>query len=124
MANDNRGLWLALAVLVVVLLAGPALAGGVMGPGMVGPGMMGGYGAGSVGGGSWGLAVGLGWLSMLAFWGALIVGVVLLVRWLGGSTGAGGRGGGESALEILKRRYAAGEITKEQYEEMRQTLGR
>ncbi len=28
----------------------------------------------------------------------------------------------ESALEILKKRYAKGEITKEQYEEMRRIL--
>ncbi len=30
----------------------------------------------------------------------------------------------ESPREILDRRYASGEITKEQYEEMRRTLGR
>lgn len=117
MGNDNRGLMVALVVLLAVLLVGPALAGGMMGPGM-----MGGF-AGGPASGAWGWAVGLGWLSMLAFWGALIVGVVLLVRWLGGSVG-GGRGGSESALDILRRRYAAGEITKEQFEEMRQALDR
>ena len=31
-------------------------------------------------------------------------------------------GGRESPREILDRRYASGEITKEQYEEMRRTL--
>lgn len=31
---------------------------------------------------------------------------------------------GESALEILQRRFAAGEITREQYETMRQALER
>ena len=30
---------------------------------------------------------------------------------------------GESAQEILDRRYARGEITKEQYEEMKRVLG-
>ncbi len=30
----------------------------------------------------------------------------------------------ESAREILDRRYASGEITKEQYEDMKQTLDR
>jgi putative membrane protein len=119
MSNDNRGLVVALVVLVAVLVAVPALGGSLMGPGM-----MGGFAGAPGGGGAWGLAMGLGWLAMLAFWGALIVGVVLLVRWLGGSTGAGTRSGGESALDILRRRYAAGEITKEQYQEMRQTLER
>jgi uncharacterized membrane protein len=29
---------------------------------------------------------------------------------------------GEAPLEILRRRYAGGEITKEQFDEMRRTL--
>lgn len=32
------------------------------------------------------------------------------------------RKGNETSLEILKRRYARGEITKEEYEEMRKNL--
>ncbi len=32
-------------------------------------------------------------------------------------------GQGESPLETLKRRYALGEITREQFEEMKHTLG-
>ncbi len=30
---------------------------------------------------------------------------------------------GESLLDILKRRYAQGEITREQFEELKRTLG-
>ncbi len=30
---------------------------------------------------------------------------------------------GESLLDILKRRYALGEITREQFEELKRTLG-
>lgn len=33
-----------------------------------------------------------------------------------------GVSGGESALDILKRRYARGEITKEQFEQMRRDV--
>lgn len=32
-------------------------------------------------------------------------------------------GGGDTAREILDRRFASGEITKEQYEDMKRTLG-
>ncbi len=40
-----------------------------------------------------------------------------------GLNGQDGSGSGTaSVLEILKRRYASGEITKEQYEEMRRDL--
>ncbi len=41
-----------------------------------------------------------------------------------GSHGSHGShsGDGESALDILKRRFAAGEITREQYEEMKRVI--
>lgn len=121
MSQNNRGLLILLAVLVAVFLIGPLIGGGMMGPGM-----MWGYGPrgtpSGVGGWVWGLGIGLGWLSMLAFWGALIVGVVLLVRWLGGTTGGSDRE--DEALETLRRRYAVGEISHKEYQERRQVLER
>ena len=66
--------------------------------------------------GGWGPGLGLGGLGTLAFYGALVVGLVLLVQTLGG----GGRR--QSTLDVLKRRYAAGEITREQYQQIRQDL--
>jgi uncharacterized membrane protein len=39
------------------------------------------------------------------------------------STAVISRPGPDSALELLRRRYAAGEITKDQFEEMKRTLG-
>lgn len=126
MRSNDRGLWVALGVLIVVLLLVPTLGGGLMGFGMMGPGMMWGWGYGrpdgQVGGWPWGLAVGLGLLSMIAFWGAIIVGIVLLVRWLSSMGGEPRSGAQESALDILRRRFAAGELTQEQYDQMRRVL--
>ena len=79
-----------------------------------GPGMMvGGYGMG------W-----FGSITMIAFWIAVIVGIVLLIRWMIVSTRTTvhGPGSGESALEILKKRYARGEIDKEEFEEKKKDL--
>jgi putative membrane protein len=51
---------------------------------------------------------------------AIVVGVVFLVR---GVARRGWTGHSESALEILQKRYARGEISKEQFEEMKRNLG-
>ena len=113
MDSTTRGLLLALVIMLVAALAFSMLMGGMMGPGMMNPGTMPG------GGWGWGLGVGIGGLAMLAFWGALIVGVVLLARGLGG----GRRGRWHlSPTDILKRRYAKGEITRDEYEQMRKEL--
>ena len=118
MSTENRGLLIVLGVLVLIVLVGPFLGGGMMGAGMMwGPG-----GQVAGGGWSWGLLMALGGLSMLAFWGALIVGIVLLIRWASGPSVVHGNRSSESAIEILKRRYAAGEITGEEYEQMRKRL--
>ena len=50
---------------------------------------------------------------------AIVVGIVFLVRGIGRR---GWTGHSESPLEILERRYARGEITREQFEEMKQNL--
>ncbi|MEQ1871443.1 MAG: SHOCT domain-containing protein [Vicinamibacterales bacterium] len=71
------------------------------------------------GGWMWGPGMWLGGLAMLVFWGALIAGAILVVRHLGGMPGGEAR---PSPLDILRRRYASGEITREQYEQMRRDL--
>lgn len=55
---------------------------------------------------------------MLLFWVFLIAGVVIAVKWV---LGQGGKTG-ESALDILKKRYAKGEISKEEFEEKKKDI--
>jgi putative membrane protein len=57
---------------------------------------------------------------------AIIVGIVLLIRWLLTTHAPGQRPmtgvEAESALDILKKRYARGEISKPEFEAMRRDL--
>lgn len=78
-----------------------------------------GYGWNNMMGGWSGFGI-LGWLSMLVFWILLILGVIALIRYLGGS----GKRSDEdkSPLDILKERYARGEIDKKEFEEMKKDL--
>ena len=125
MNTQNRNLFIGLGVLLVILLLGPFLAGGMMGPGAFGPGMMGwGYAGTSGSGWLWGLGMGLGGLMMLAFWGVLILGVVLLVRSLTAHSTVDNNDTrtSEDALTILGRRYAAGEIDEQTYQRMKSEL--
>lgn len=118
MDSTTRTLLVVVGILLVVALGLSALMGGVMGPGMMGQGPVG-PAAMSGRGWMWGFGMGLGGLVMLTFWGALIVGIVLLVR----SMGVGGAPPSHTTpLDTLKRRYAAGEITREQYEQMRKDI--
>ena len=122
--NSAKTWWIGLGALVAIALLSAATAGGMMGGGMMGPGMMWGYGgqAGQPGfdGWGWALGMGLGMLAMCAFWGALIVGIALLVRGAVGPSAT--RTETEDAGEILRRRYAAGEIDEVTYERMRQKI--
>lgn len=114
MDNTGRNLIVALGIMLIVALALSSTMGGMMGPGIVGPGM-----PWRGGGWMWGVGMWVGGLAMLVFWGALIVGAILVVRHLGGMPGSDVR---TSPLDILKRRYASGEITREQYEQTRKDL--
>ena len=130
----NRSGWAIgiVIALVLILLVGAGLFAsgswgrgygwGMMGPRMtLAPALRSGASA-SVGG--WGGVPFMGPIFCLALVGLVIGGVVLLARsWPGEPTGpGGGRAATETPLEILKRRYASGEITKKQFEEMRRTL--
>ena len=79
----------------------------------MGPGMMGGWGMGWFGG-----------IFMIIFWILILVGLVLVIRWLIQSTSKKGDIGqrGSRAIDILKERYARGEIDKAQFEDMKRDL--
>ncbi len=62
-------------------------------------------------GGGWGILMMM--VSMVLFWGIIIGGIVLLVRYIFPQSGLKVS---EDALEILKRRYARGEIEKEEFD--------
>lgn len=71
----------------------------------------------------WGGGFGLfSWLMMLLFWILVIAGVVLLLRWLAEQVRPKRGASEESALEILKKRYAKGEIDKEEFEAKKRDL--
>lgn len=77
-----------------------------------------------MGWGGYGYGMGVfGGLFMLAFWGLIVVGLVLVIRrlWYQGPGGTG-TGANETPLDILKRRYARGEINRAEYERMKQDL--
>lgn len=68
--------------------------------------------------GGYGMMSGGFWIIGFIFWILVIVGLVLLIKYLW-------EGGGrkeESALELLKKRYARGEISKEEFEEKKRDL--
>ena len=67
-------------------------------------------------GGVWGIGM---MLMMLVFWGLVITGIVLAIRWLATQGRDSGR---DSAIEILRQRYARGEINKDEFEAKKRDL--
>lgn len=69
----------------------------------------------------------LGPIMMIVFLAIAVIVVVLIVRWLGGTGHAlsshQAPTPGKSPLDILKERFARGEIDKDEFEERRRTLG-
>jgi len=77
----------------------------------MGPGMM-----------NWGYGMGWIWtIITIAFWIAVIVGIIFLIRWLAVSSGQKTKTE-DTAVEILKKRYARGEMSKEEFQEKKKDL--
>ena len=79
-------------------------------------------------GNMWGGGFGFGWIFMLVLGGLIIWGIFVLVRGAGGHSCCGHdngehKQGEKTALDILKERYAKGEINKEEFEAKKKDLG-
>ena len=61
---------------------------------------------------------------MILFWGLIVVGLVVLIRFLLAKTRAeeSGSSSHRDALDILKERYATGEIDKQEFEQRKNDL--
>jgi len=95
--DKNTLIWIFIAVIIVLFLLG--------GSGMGGYGMM-------------GFGMGFGFIFMLLFWGIIIWLIITLTNSSQSSKNE------LDSLTILKRRYASGEITKKQYEEMKKEISK
>ena len=69
----------------------------------------------------WGMGMLLGMAVFFLFWALVLAGLLLLIRWLWAQARPTAKAD-ESSLEILKRRYARGEITREEFEAIRRDL--
>ena len=67
-------------------------------------------------GGSW-----FGWVPMVLFWILLVLVVAALAKWLFGGP-AHDRQIEKTALDILKERYARGEIDKDEFDQKKHDL--
>jgi putative membrane protein len=90
--DKNIWVWIFIAVIVVLFLVG------------------------SLGMGSYGM-MGFGFISMLLFWGFVIWLIVTLIN-----ASSQSNKNEIDSLTILKNRYALGELTKKQYESMREEI--
>ncbi len=94
--KENKNVWVWIFVAVALLF-------------LFGSFGMGGYGV-------VGFGMGFGFIFMLLFWGVLIWLVIALIN------AAQSRKEKDDPSTILKKRYASGEISKRQYEEMKKEL--
>jgi len=79
-------------------------------------------------GGSGGWGMGFGFLFMILFWGLVVVGIVALVRWLVQESQPRRERderlppAEKTPLEIVRERYARGEIDRDEYEQKKRDL--
>lgn len=67
----------------------------------------------------WGWGGGM-WLGMVLFWVVIIAAIVLIVRTLGADAAV--KRDDKSPLQILKERYASGDIGKDEFEQKKRDI--
>jgi putative membrane protein len=110
----TKGTIATLSLSFILFLTTPALAQWGDNRGWhMGSGMMGGWGMGWFGG-----------IFMMIFWVLVLVGLVLLIKWLIQATSRDRSDacGSDRALEILKERYARGEINTDEYDAKKKVI--
>jgi len=70
----------------------------------------------------WGWGMGFGMISVVLFWVLVILGIVILVKWVAGGPSGAGQPPVKTALDILKERYARGEIGRDEFEQKKRDL--
>ena len=68
----------------------------------------------------YGMGIGFGWLFMILFWALVIIGIFYLIKILTGGTGPSAPK--ETAEDILRKRFARGELSREECEKALQVL--
>lgn len=59
---------------------------------------------------------------MWIFWIAVLVGLIFLIKWMVQQSKQGGKKPKQNPLEILKKRYARGEIDKQEFDQKKKDL--
>ncbi len=70
--------------------------------------------------GNFGWGMGLGWIYMIVFWAAIFTAVIYLVKLVERKSGS--EVPHETPLDVIKHRFAQGEITKDEFERMKDEL--
>ena len=115
---NKRHVVIGVAAAAVVLLVVAIIIGAMMGgraPYGMGSGMMGGFRQ------PFGMHMFGGWIVMVLFWVLILGGLALLVSHLVRKEETPARKE-EMPLEIAKRRYASGEIDREEFDRIKQSL--
>lgn len=61
-----------------------------------------------------------GWIFMILWWALIITGIIVLLRWL--MAQSNGSYNDKTPIEILRERYAKGEIDKKEFDKRKKDL--